>query len=128
MADLTRNGGADGGVPSNHRRHGRVVCQDLACSLGEILDLSASGMRVKAGRQAPPDGTMMTVVVRTFDGDLTLACKVVWNRRSGVFGRELGITFLNVDRKTQAALTRVGRASAHNEVIRPSIEEARRSA
>lgn len=109
---------------NNARRHGRVVCQDTTCSVGKILDLSASGMRVRT-RHKLPEGAVFIVVLHGLEQPLRVPCRVTWSKRSGLFSREFGIVFHETDGTTRSALTRLARSAAHNEVIRPSIEESR---
>lgn len=108
----------------NTRRHGRVICQDITCSVGKILDLSASGMRVRT-RHKLPEGAVFMVVLHGLEQPLRVPCRVTWSKRSGFFSREFGIVFHETDGTTRSALTRLARAAAHNEIFRPSIEESR---
>jgi hypothetical protein len=103
---------------ANKRRFGRVVCQDIQCTLGEILDLSAGGARVKC-RSKPPDvGKHFNMELRTLDGALLMDCVVRWVRKSGLFGHQVGVEFCDLTDEHRRALTALARASAHNEVLR----------
>jgi len=114
---------------ANLRKFGRVVCQDIRCSLGPVLDLSATGMRVKT-RSTLGRGQVFTIVIDGLDGPVALAGTVQWVRRCGIisFSREIGILFTDVPQATANALCRLARAAAHNETMRDDIAAARKSA
>jgi hypothetical protein len=118
------NGQTRFGSPTNvpggeqRRRHGRVVCQDIKCTVGEVVDLSASGMRVETGRKCPAIGTEITTMIETLEGPLPFAGVVVWSRRVGLFKFHIGIEFRNLNDAMRAALARLARASAQNETLR----------
>jgi hypothetical protein len=57
-----------GDQSNEQRRHGRVVCQDVECSIGEVQDLSASGMRVKTRYKLPDEGNVFVITLITPDG------------------------------------------------------------
>lgn len=117
----------DPNAQSNSRRAGRVFCQDVRCTLGEIRDLSATGMRVRTRLKPPPLGQPFTLTLESLDGPLVVACELIWVRRTGFFQREVGVTFRGLDEKTRGALARLAQASAYNETIRPAVEAARKA-
>lgn len=100
------------------RRHGRVRCQDIGCSLGYVLDVSASGMRVQCGSKPPAVGKEFTTTVEGLDGGVVFRYIVVWTRRSGLMQYEVGIEFRELDPTTRQALARLARASAQNDYVR----------
>lgn len=108
------------------RRHGRVLCQDVSCSLGKVLDLSASGMRVMTGEKLPLD-ECLTFSIGSADEMFPVCGRVVWTKRSGFFKRETGIRFERLPEATIAALRRLARAASYNETIRQDIDAARRA-
>lgn len=117
----------DSDAPTNNRRAGRVFCQDVTCSLGEIRDLSASGMRVRTRQKPPPLNQPFTMTLESLDGPMVIACEIVWVRRTGLFQREIGVTFRGLDDRTRMALARLAQASAYNETIRPAVDAARKA-
>ncbi len=102
------------------RRHGRVRCLDIDCNLGEILDVSASGMRVRTNQRPPTIGTSLTTTVKGLDGPVEFNGVVVWTKRSGFFKFEVGVEFREPSAQMRTALARLARASAHNESMRPA--------
>lgn len=108
------------------RKHGRVLCQDVSCSLGKVLDLSASGMRVTTGEKLPLD-ECISFSIRAAEEAFQVCGRVVWMKRSGFFKREAGIRFERLPETTIAALRRLARAASYNETIRQDVDAARRA-
>lgn len=113
--------------PETPRRHGRVLCQEVTCSFGEVQNLSGGGMRVRMRRRPPQVGTKFTVTLETLEGPMPVECTVAWTRRVGLFTHEAGLHFETLDEATRTKLNGLARASAHNETIRPDIERARKA-
>lgn len=109
-----------GSLRDPRRRHGRVRCLDIDCNLGEILDVSASGMRVRTNQRPPTIGTSLTTTLTGLDGPVEFSGVVVWTKRSGFFKFEVGIEFRELSAQMRTALARLARASAHNESMRPA--------
>jgi hypothetical protein len=103
---------------SNHRRFGRVMCQDIECTLGAVLDVSAGGARIRCRGKAPKAGTTFTLGLQTLDGMVYLSCVVRWARRRGLFKQDVGVEFVDLGTEDRQALTRLARAAAHNEFMR----------
>ena len=100
------------------RKAGRVVCQDITCSLGDVLDLSASGMRVITRQSPPPTDQEVLLRLETLAGPICVPVKTIWVKKAGWGRREIGLTFGNMDTKSRHALAVIARASAHNEHLR----------
>lgn len=103
-----------------------MVCQEILCNLGKVVDLSASGLRLQTSEKLPKD-ERISFTLQGLDGPLTLCGRVVWTKRSGFFKREVGIRFEQLQQDTIAALRRLARAASYNETIRPDIDAARRA-
>lgn len=80
----------------NKRRHGRIRASMVPCSLGEVLDISISGLRIRA-RGKPPfaRGHGMTITIATPAGLLAIDVGVAWARRVGWMHYEAGLIFVN---------------------------------
>jgi hypothetical protein len=110
---------------ANARRHGRVRCEGLDSSLGEILDMSASGTRVALNRRASfKAGELVELTVETLDVCIRMSARVVWTRRISARRSEAGFEFLNLTGEVRQVLAMVGRAAATNETLRPPEERA----
>src|SRR5688572_11868615 len=81
-----------------HRQHG------LACSVGEIIDLSISCLRVRC-RHPVNGGVDITLIDYTRPGDL--AADVVWLKPSGNFHYEAGLKFRKMSRDLTARLASI---------------------
>jgi hypothetical protein len=81
---------------SNQRKHGRVRCQGIYCSFGEILDMSASGMRVLSAIRPPPVDKIVTVTIQTLEGPVAVEARVIWSRKTSFFKREIGMRFIDL--------------------------------
>ncbi len=89
----------------DRRAHARLPQEALKCNLGEVLNLSLGGMRVRCTR-APKD-TVVEVEL-TYEGEtMKVQAEVVRSNKIGFRKHELGLRFLNVDPETAKQLTRV---------------------
>ena len=103
---------------TQRRRHGRVLLQEVACTLGTVLDLSASGMRVLCASKPPAIGATVTTTLQTLDGPVNLEAIVVWTRRTSIFKVQAGLEFRNLTPEIRRALTALARTAAQNETVR----------
>lgn len=108
----------DSADSQNARRHGRVLCRDIECSLGDILDLSLSGMRVKTGHRPPKAGQSFGVDVSNGEERVHLHCVARWVRKCGFFRHEIGIEFVNLSADQRRTLTAIARSCVYNETVR----------
>lgn len=97
------------------RRHGRVMCQDITCSIGDVLDLSASGMKVRTRYKLPGEGNVFVITLVTADGPLAILSRVRWIKRSGLFMREAGLEFFDLGPKSRQVLQALAGRAAYNE-------------
>ncbi len=96
----------------NARRHGRLQTKDLTCSLGDVLDISASGMRIVTrsirGIQA---GEQSACSVGSVHGSFSVYVRVAWARRLSLAKWELGIEFIEPTPAAADVLSRIARAA-----------------
>lgn len=106
---------------TNARRHGRVVVQEISCSLGELVDLSASGCRVLLAPKLPSpcEGDVIRLTINGLDGPITLECTVRWVMQVKGSKRPLfGLHFTEVPEEARPQLSAIARCAAHNEMLR----------
>ena len=87
------------------RKHERFDARGLKCALGEVVDVSAGGMRVK--RDSKPfleNGAIVDVGVHSDSHKLSLKAQIRWIRRLGWKHYELGLKWLAMSPKTINAL------------------------
>lgn len=104
---------------TNHRKAGRVRCQYITCSLGEVRDLSSTGVRVLC-KKNPGIAAGQAICFRmyTLEGkELPVTVEVAWVKKVGWFKRELGMKFLDVSPELRLALLQLCRASTYNESL-----------
>jgi hypothetical protein len=94
------------GPREGRRAPGRLTQEQLACSLGPVLDLSTGGMRVLATRPPPAEDAL---IVRLLGGTvcLDLPCRVAWSRRLGFRRHEVGLSFTDLDGEVVRLLSRI---------------------
>jgi hypothetical protein len=116
------------GEPTGHpnRRHGRVRCQDVECNFGPILDLSASGMRVKC-RKPPAAGTVVEIRLMSDEYCVQISAIVRWTSRAGLFSHEAGLEFTDIHADARRMLTELARSAAGNDTIARDVRKMRDS-
>jgi hypothetical protein len=92
----------------NRRKSGRLRVAEVQCSLGEVMDLAATGMRVRGrGRPGVRTGQVCSMTLATPLGLLSARAEVVWVRREGFWHHELGLTFVEMSEDVRAGLASV---------------------
>lgn len=92
----------------NKRRHGRLACEGLTCSLGTISDFSASGLRVVvASALKIRAGQSFHVTLRCAAGEVTVPVVVRRVRKFRLFKQELGLEFLELSDAQKATISRL---------------------
>ncbi len=101
---------ADLNRPSDRRKYPRFNSPPIACGQGIVVDISASGMRLRiAGKTKIDEGATIEVTLKGDPDDLKVVTKVAWVKRSGFRSREIGLEFVGVDEKLRHALTVMAR-------------------
>lgn len=100
-------------VIDNRRRHGRLKTEGTESSLGSVMDMSASGMRVhRKGALPVAEGEKFRVDVQ-IDKEIMAIDVVV--RRVRKLGRrkfEFGLEFINLSDEDRTRLGRLARIAA----------------
>lgn len=100
---------------SEHPKHagekrgfGRLRCDALESSLGEVLDLSSTGLRVKVGRRIDlKSGQELDLDLRLGELAGSFKARVIWVRKVGWRRTEAGVQFDAIDPQQRATLTRL---------------------
>jgi hypothetical protein len=106
------------GNPEQPRRGGRVRLSQVRCSLGEVLDLSATGMRIRARRVRAEQGAMINVTIFGLTRSEEVSARVVWKRRTGWFSEELGLAFEDLSPSAKSELAAIARTIPLNDQLR----------
>lgn len=90
------NGKAIDSKASQRRRHGRVACEMLSCKLGEVVNLSASGIMLR-GKGEPPHqpNDRVPLGLKCLDHELHATARVAWVRPDGR-RFEMGMEFVDL--------------------------------
>jgi hypothetical protein len=96
---------------NNRRRHGRVRCDGITCDLGDVIDVSASGLQVAVGRIQIPLGTDLTLTLDGPDGPIQVRVIVLRCEKVGR-GFELGLKFHSLSREAARGLATIARIGA----------------
>lgn len=97
------------------RRQTRFATSAVRCPGGRVLDMSASGMRVRIkGGADLAVGERRVFQLDAPDGRLRVTGRVVWRRRVGWFGRsrDFGVVFVDLAEGEAAALERFARRAS----------------
>lgn len=111
--------------PANLRRHGRLLCQQVRCSLGAVLDISFSGMRVRSGSRPPTKGDTITIQLESMDACALIPATVVWSRRTGIFRHDMGLEFGDLSSEVRRLLNEVAHGYSYNQTLRQEHERNR---
>ncbi len=83
----------------------RHATESVTCLLGELLDISSSGMRVRCQGKPPfAVGGVSTVKLSFQGGHLHVTVQERWRRRSGWRAYQLGLKFVNTSPNVMAAI------------------------
>ena len=96
FANLGKVGGG------NHRKFGRLPLEQLCCNLGEVLDLSAGGMKVLS--QERHTGAV-EVELADAEGEFVVDGAIAWSKRSDSKHWEQGVEFDNLTPEQRRRLT-----------------------
>ncbi len=75
---------------SNRRRHGRIKPESLDCNLGQVVDFSASGIRI-VSRRPLQDREHVALIHDHLQ--LTVRARVHWTRKVSFWKHESGLEF-----------------------------------
>jgi hypothetical protein len=98
-----------GESPKQHRMRAaeRHEAHGLRCPLGELIDLSATGLRCKcSGKPSVAQGAVIPLVLQNSNQTIRLMARVVWVRKVGLITGEwqAGLYFLDVRPGIKAAI------------------------
>ncbi len=96
----------------NRRRAGRIRDCDVHCSHGHVVDLSATGMRLRcASLSGHTPGQMINIKLAGYEIEISLYAEVVWSKRSGLMQHTFGVRFLNLTDEVTFKLSRIASQS-----------------
>ncbi|MHC5112791.1 MAG: PilZ domain-containing protein [Planctomycetota bacterium] len=103
--DIARNQQADEvDDGANNRRHGRVAPGTARCNLGKILDLSASGMRLRTRKSLTGEHI---VQIKGNENMIRVLGRVVWSKKLGFRAYEIGLRFVDLPEEAAVLIRRI---------------------
>lgn len=96
----------------NRRVAGRIRCNGITCSYGDVLDISKSGMKIGGKRANLENGASIEFMLNGLDGPVMLRAKVVWVRPAEARKFEAGLELIEPTPEAMLALVNLARASA----------------
>ncbi len=103
------------------RRCGRIHTELLKCNLGSVVDLSASGMKVRRKSIFRPRRRRTRVVLRTIDGVSTIPARIVRVHKIAPRTWDLGIEFARIDERMRTRITEIARLAGVRTTVNPSM-------
>lgn len=96
--------------PADQRRRGRLRTDTLTCELGHILDLSATGLRLRCRtRHAPTAGQTLTLTLRAPVMTLPVQGVIRWVQRVNWLSTLVGVEFIGLTPEQTARLRELSR-------------------
>lgn len=89
--------------PAERRRDRRLRVKGLVCNRGQVVDLSARGMRVRTFRRWPEGHARSLTVVDGRDA-IPVTARCVWCRQESMFTHVVGLAFEDVTVEQTARL------------------------
>lgn len=105
---------------SDRRRAGRLRTEDLRSTLGQVYDLSCTGIGViRRGRKIGSVGDGVMVRLTYNDEDLVVSCRIMRIERLGFRRHRYGLQFIDVDAQTQSKLALLARDCSDKKLFEP---------
>ena len=87
------------------RGSGRATTHRITCSLGQVADISATGMRVVSrGKLNVAEDEVIPLTMHTPSGLIALSAQVIWIMKTGIIRHEIGFRFVDITPRALANL------------------------
>lgn len=115
-------------APDCRRSHGRVVCEMVTCSLGEVLDACGAGLRVRSAKPYEfAQGDIVSFTINGEDQPLEFKGRVIWTKKRGIRRYEMGLSFVELTPECRQALAQLAQGAAFNTTFFTSMTPRRRA-
>jgi hypothetical protein len=92
------------------RRYPRFTTDLIACPLGDVVDVSSGGIRLRGRGKAPVcRGQIIPLTLRARDSEVTIKARAVHIRRVGLRVWEAGFAFVDIRPTLMSDIDRLGR-------------------
>lgn len=96
---------------SNNRSYGRINCRGIPCPIGEILDLSGTGMRLRLAKRVKlVEGELVPFDLATAEGMQKIKMRVKWVRKTGLREVQAGLEIEEASEAARKTLSELVRA------------------
>ncbi len=85
--------------PDNKRSTGRIACELVRSSVGKVLDVSRTGLRVRSRKKAGKIDDIVIFQVTGANGQTALKAKVVWTEKRGFRNHETGLELVDMSER-----------------------------
>lgn len=96
----------------DRRDAGRIQCHELRTNVGEIVDASSTGLRIKGKLpNGSKPGDVVAVIVASDEESVQLSCEVRWIKKLAFRSMTFGVAFLEItedQRRTLWQMIRTG--------------------
>ena len=106
MRERPNQQGDNVGLQKNARRSPRLQPDEATCNLGEVLDLSTTGIRLRTRCLQLHSKHQLTLTCCNFKIG-PVSARVVWTRKVGMLKYESGLEFIDLDEAASKALARL---------------------
>ena len=89
---------------ADHRACGRLTQEAVVSSLGPVLDLSSTGMKVQSRRV--PKGRSR-VILQAAGTTMAIVCETRWAKKVGFLKYQVGLEFIEVDEQLRTVINQV---------------------
>lgn len=114
-----QNADADNALSNaERRRSGRLLCKGLESNLGEVLDISGTGLRLRSSTALNlKPGEVGLLNIQCASLCMQIAVVLAWTKRAGFRRYEHGLRFLELAPEARRALWTVAREGVYAEVV-----------
>ncbi len=107
-------------IRSDRRRAGRLRTEDLRSTLGQVYDLSSTGIGVvRRGRRIGGVGDGVMIRLHYGDHDLVVSCRIMRIERLGFRRHRYGLQFVDVTPEQQVTIGRLARDCSDKKLFEP---------
>jgi len=109
----------NGDSREDSRRHGRIRGGGIECNLGEIINISASGLKLRSPNKKRylERGQQVTLSLRHDTREVTLTATVQWANGVGSGATEAGLTWGELDDASGETLREIIRAAVSESML-----------
>ncbi|WP_432798181.1 PilZ domain-containing protein [Poriferisphaera sp. WC338] len=101
----------------DRRRHGRLRCESTKCSMGKVIDLSASGMCIERKGKCVKEGESFELTIQYDKIQVMFPVIVKRVQKIGFRRYQYGLAFDQIDENQQAVLNQFAQLAADRMVI-----------